>query len=477
MDSLALGSVVFFSVSCGAVLAALGFWAGRSAGRASERVQAELGWESKLREFESERSRLLAEQAAADARLEASVQRSEELAGEREALAGRATELDRQVATLAAERTHAQERLSQLEAERAREAEKIEAIEKRMQAQFELLAARALEGNARQFRESSEKDLQGLLTPLRERIQEFQRKVEESYSSEARERFALKAELDRMVQANERITSEANALTRALKGDVKTQGNWGEVVLERILEASGLRSGQEYFAQGQGLGLKNEEGRDQRPDIIIRLPEGKHLVVDSKVSLTHYERIVSENDSRAREQHAKLFLQSLYAHIDGLARKRYQDLEGLGTPDFVILFVPIEGAFSQALQLDDGLFSAAWEKSIILVSPTTLLATLRTVASIWKQERRSRNAEEIARQAGLLYDKLAGFVGDLGVVDEKLGNARDSLEKAVSKLSTGRGNVLSKAQLLVKLGARASKALPASLLTEELETESEATTP
>ncbi len=384
----------------------------------------------------------------------------------------RMMELERTRATLEAERRHLEERIVLLQKDQDG---KVQALQSQMQSQFENLATKIFEKNSVQFRENSERTLTTLINPLRERIQDFQKRVEDTYSQESRERFALKTEIERIVQANEKITLEAGNLTRALRGDVKAQGNWGEFVLNQILEASGLREGHEYVVQGKGMGLKSEDGRDQRPDIIIQMPQGKHLIVDSKVSLTHYERFAAESTDEGRVIATKLYLESLYAHVDGLSKKRYQDLEGLTAPDFVMLFVPTEGAFSFAMQKDAGLFKYAWDKTVVIVGPTTLLATLRTVAEIWKQEQRSRNAEEIAKHAGLLYDKLAGFVTDMQTIEEKLKGAQDAYERAMGKLSTGRGNVLTKAQQMVKLGARASKQLPAELLTsseEEPEQES-----
>ncbi|MBI3605738.1 MAG: DNA recombination protein RmuC, partial [Nitrospirae bacterium] len=227
---------------------------------------------------------------------------------------------------------------------------------------------------------------------MKEKIHEFQKKVEESYSSEARERFALKKEIERIVEANAVMTLETKNLTQALKGDVKSQGNWGEIVLERVLKASGLREGEEYVVQGKAMGLVDEEGKLQKPDVIINLPDEKHLIVDSKVSLVHYEQYISETSSEKKAGLLESFKQSIYNHINGLASKKYQHNEQLISPDFVMMFFPIEGALSLALQSDPELFLYAWNKSIVIVSPTTLLATLRTVASVWKQDRQTKNA-------------------------------------------------------------------------------------
>ncbi|MBL7714323.1 MAG: DNA recombination protein RmuC [Bdellovibrionales bacterium] len=367
------------------------------------------------------------------------------------------SELQKSLGTAEAQNAHLQERL-------ANQKQELEKLQAQFAHQFENLASKIFQNNLNQFRESSEKNLGLILNPLRDRLQEFQKKVEDSYSSEARERFALKGEIEKIILANEKMTREASQLTQALKGDVKIQGNWGEMILERILEVSGLREGIEYRRQAEGMGLKDENGRDQRPDVVILLPDQKHLIVDSKVSLLHYERWVREESLEAKAESAKLFLASIRAHVDGLSKKRYQDLEGLGTPDLVMMFVPIEGAFSAALQLDSELYAWAWSKSIVLVSPTTLLATLRTVASVWKQENQTKNALEIARQAGALYDKFVGFTEDLVLVEQKLDQAKGAYDQAVQKLSTGKGNLVSRVEGLRKLGARATKQLPAQVL-------------
>lgn len=371
-------------------------------------------------------------------------------------------ELQKSLGAADSDRTHLQEKLSTHKQE-------LEKLQAQFTTQFENLAGKIFQQNLSQFRESSEKNLGLLLNPLRDRIQEFQKKVEDSYSNEARERFALKGEIEKIILANEKMSREASQLTQALKGDVKVQGNWGEMILERILEVSGLRDGIEYLRQAEGLGLKDTDGRDQRPDVVILLPDQKHLIVDSKVSLLHYERWARAEVATEKESWGQQFLASIRTHVDGLSKKRYQDLEGLGTPDLVMMFVPIEGAFSAALQLDQELYAWAWAKSVVLVSPTTLLATLRTVASVWKQENQTKNALEIARQAGALYDKFAGFTEDLADIDQKLGGAKAAYDRALQKLSTGKGNLVSRVESLKKLGARASKQITPELLPDQVE--------
>jgi len=302
-----------------------------------------------------------------------------------------------------------------------------------------------------------------LLDPLKERIQSFEKRVEESYQQEARERFSLGKELERLQQLNLRLSDEATNLTQALKGQ-KTQGNWGELILERVLEHAGLEKGREYQTQ---VSLKSADGERFQPDVLIMLPGDKQVVVDAKVSLTAYQQFVAGNDEAALKQH----VQSLRSHVKGLSSKDYNRLEGLHSLDFVLLFVPIEAAFSAALQAEPNLFQEAFDRQIVIVSPTTLLATLRVIDSLWKQERQGQNAREIAERAGWLYDKFVLFIQDL----DELGNRLQQVDKAYAaarnKLCEGRGNLVSRSEQLKLLGARASKSLPADLLERALSDE------
>lgn len=299
-----------------------------------------------------------------------------------------------------------------------------------------------------------------MLDPLKERIQSFEKRVEESYQNEARERFSLAKELERLQQLNLRLSDEATNLTRALKGQ-KTQGNWGELILERVLEHAGLEKGREYQTQ---VSLKGPDGERFQPDVLIMLPGDKQVVVDSKVSLTAYQQYVAAEDDGMGQAALKQHVLSLRNHVKGLAGKDYKRLEGLHSLDFVLLFVPIEAAFSAALQAEPNLFQEAFDRHIVIVSPTTLLATLRVIDSLWKQERQSQNAREIAERAGWLYDKFVLFIQDL----DEVGNRLQQLDKAYSaarnKLTDGRGNLVSRTEQLRLLGARASKSLPADLL-------------
>jgi len=263
------------------------------------------------------------------------------------------------------------------------------------------------------------------------------------------------------------MSDDANNLTKALKGESQIQGNWGEVILERILEESGLRKGIEYETQGRGMGLKSEEGNPSKPDFIIKLPENKHVIIDSKVSLINYERMVSSETDEQRQGYLKALNNSIKAQIDDLHKKNYQDLKGLNSPDFVMLFIPIEGVFAVVMQNDNTIYQYAYNKQIVIVSPSTLLATLRTIAFIWRQENQTKNALEIARQGGALLDKLNGFIDDLEKIDVNLKRTQNAYDDAVKKLSTGSGNLISRAKRIEALGAKAKKQIPEKFLQEE----------
>ncbi len=335
------------------------------------------------------------------------------------------------------------------------------------QQRFENLAQKVLDTQARKLQDVGERNIQTLLAPLKERIQEFEKKVTDTYQNESRERFGLKKEIADMLRLNQQMSQDAKNLTQALKGDSKAQGNWGEIVLERILERSGLREGEEYTVQGRDLGeLTDSEGKRLRPDVIINLPEGKHIIVDSKVSLTAYERAFSTEIEEDRKLNLQALQTSIYRHIDDLSGKHYQLLEKIQSPDFVLMFLPIEAVFSTVMQTDPEIFQRAWDKRIVLVSPTTLLATLRTVASLWKQELQNRNALEIARQGGALYDKFVGWVGDLEKMGQSIRQMDERYTEVMSKLSTGKGNLVARVEQIKKLGAKATKQMDAKYLDE-----------
>ncbi|WP_416427453.1 DNA recombination protein RmuC [Pseudomonas sp. App30] len=372
---------------------------------------------------------------------------------ERSGKEGELRRLDAQCAALQAElreqQDSHQQRLTDLQGSRDE-----------LRAQFAELAGKIFDEREQRFAETSQQRLGQLLDPLKERIQSFEKRVEESYQQEARERFSLGKELERLQQLNQRLSDEATNLTQALKGQ-KTQGNWGELILERVLEHAGLEKGREYQTQ---VSLKGPDGERFQPDVLIMLPGDKQVVVDSKVSLTAYQQYISADDPAVAQTALKQHVLSLRNHVKGLSGKDYNRLEGLHSLDFVLLFVPIEAAFSAALQAEPNLFQEAFDRQIVIVSPTTLLATLRVIDSLWKQERQSQNAREIAERAGWLYDKFVLFIQDL----DEVGNRLQQLDKAYSaarnKLTDGRGNLVSRTEQLKLLGARASKSLPADLL-------------
>lgn len=342
--------------------------------------------------------------------------------------------------------------------------EEINDLQQKFTDQFKAIANDILKQNSKEFSEHNQKSIGDILNPLKEKILTFEKKVEETYDKESKERHSLKDEVKRLAELNIKMSEEANNLTLALKGDAKQQGNWGEMVLERILESSGLIKEEEYKLQ---YSLENEDGQRVQPDVVIMLPDEKHLIVDSKVSLVAYERFTSSSDEDQRKIHQKDHLISIKTHIQGLSNKYYQSIPGLNSPDFVLLFIPIESSFSLAVQADQDLFNYAWDRKVVIVSPSTLLASLKTVASIWKQERQNKNAVEIAKQSGALYDKFVGFIEDLKKVGVNISKSTEAYEEAMKKLSTGSGNLIGRAERIKKLGAKAEKSLDRTLVEEE----------
>ncbi|WP_317043636.1 DNA recombination protein RmuC [Mucilaginibacter pedocola] len=330
----------------------------------------------------------------------------------------------------------------------------IENTRSHFQKEFENIAEKLLKEKSREFTDVNKQSIDIILSPLKENIKAFEQKVEKVYSTEAAERNILRGEIGKLMELNQLISAEAQNLTKALKGDNKKQGNWGEVILEKVLERSGLVRDREYRTQAS---LNHSEGGRLQPDVIIDLPDDKHLIVDSKVSLIAYEKLVNSETEEERRLYSKQHVDSIRAHVYGLSSKNYHDLYQVNSPDFVLLFVPIESSFSFAVQLDAELFSDAWEKRVVIVSPSTLLATLRTIASIWKQERQNRNVLEIARLSGEMYDKFVGFVGDMEGIGKNIKQSQDSYERALNKLTDGRGNLTITAEKIKKLGAKANK--------------------
>lgn len=331
----------------------------------------------------------------------------------------------------------------------------------RLSSEFKNLANEIFEEKSNKFTEQNKTNLETVLKPLSGKIQDFQKRVEETYDKESKDRFSLIREIKGLQELNSRISEDAVNLTNALKGESKTQGTWGELKLERILEVSGLVKGREYDVQ---VSMKNDAGARLQPDVVVHLPENKDVIIDSKMTLTAYHRYISAETEEEQQLEAIKHVQSLQKHIKDLSGKDYQNLTDVRTLDFVLMFLPVEDAFNLAVQRDPELFGKAFENNIILVGPSTLLATLRTIQHIWRNEYQTQNAQEIAKRAGDLYDKFVNFVGDLEEVGQRLDKAQDAYEKAHNKLASGRGNLVNRAETLKKLGAKTSKSLPKSVL-------------
>ncbi|MDQ1769938.1 DNA recombination protein RmuC [Labilibaculum sp. A4] len=369
--------------------------------------------------------------------------------------------LTRSVSISATERKNLEERLTTQKQE-------LEELQKKFTTEFENIATKILKENTKEFTTSNQKNMSDIMSPIKEKLMSFEKKVEETYDRELRDKISLKEEVKKLYDLNSKISDEANNLTKALKGDVKKQGNWGEVVLERILERSGLTKGQEYDRE---VVMQNSEGQTIRPDVIIHLPEEKHVIVDSKVSLIAYERYVNSIGDVDAEKFQKEHIVSMKAHVKELAEKHYQSSAAINSPDFVLMFMPIESSFAMAVQYDQELFNYAWDNKIVIVSPSTLLATLRTIASIWKQEQQNRNVLEIAKQGGLLYDKFVGFVEDMINLGRQMDTSKKTYATAMNKLTEGSGNLIRRAENIRELGAKVKKKLPQSLIDRINDTE------
>lgn len=353
--------------------------------------------------------------------------------------------------------------------------EEINQLQEKFSKEFENLANKILEEKTQKFTEQNKENLKNILSPLQDKILHFEKKVEDTHKESIDYHAALRQQIVGLREMNAQMSKETINLTKALKGDSKMQGNWGELVLERVLEKSGLEKGREYEVQ---QAFTSEDGGRILPDVIINLPDGKKMVVDSKVSLTAYERYVNEEDDVQQNIYLKEHVNSVKRHVEQLSDKRYQDIYQMESPDFVLLFIPIEPAFALALQEDLNLYNKAFEKNIVIVTPSTLLATLRTIDSMWTNQKQQENAIEIARQAGALYDKFEGFVSDLIKIGKKMDEAKVEYSSAMNKLTEGKGNLVTSAEKLKKMGAKAKKALPEAILkraenNEELLTESD----
>lgn len=339
-------------------------------------------------------------------------------------------------------------------------------LQQRFKTEFENIANKLLEEKSAKFTEHNRNHLDIILNPLKENIKAFEEKVEKVYKYESDERNILKGVISELMSQSKQIQQDANNLTKALKGDSKKQGNWGEVILERILERSGLVRDREYRIQAS---LINTDGSRFQPDVIIDLPDDKHIIVDAKVSLVAYERLVSADHDEEREVHLKHHILSIKTHVQSLSVKNYHDLYQINSPDFVMLFIPIESSFGIAVQQDAELFNFAWDRKVVIVSPSTLLATLRTISSIWKQERQNRNVMEIARLSGSMYDKFVGFLTDMENIGKHIKQSQDAYDKALNKLSTGSGNLSNTSERIKKLGAKATKQIDTKFLDADIE--------
>jgi len=339
--------------------------------------------------------------------------------------------------------------------------EEVNKLQEKFTKEFENLANRILDEKSAKFTLQNKENLVNILNPLQEKIKNFEKRVEDTHKESIDYHAALRQQIFGLKELNEQITKETLNLTKALKGDSKMQGNWGELILERVLEKSGLQKDREYFVQQSFI---TEDGNRVLPDVVINLPDGKKMIVDSKVALTAYERYTNEEDENAKTQHLKEHILSINRHVDQLSSKNYQDLYQMESPDFVLLFIPIESAFAVALNKDSTLYSKAFEKRIVIVTPTTLLVSLKTIDSMWTNQKQQENAQEIAKQAGNLYDKFEGFISDLLKVGKKMEEAKTEYGNAMNKLVDGNGNLIGRVEKLKKMGAKASKSLPENIL-------------
>ena len=360
---------------------------------------------------------------------------------------------------------------TRLEDERRNADEKLALLQEardQLKLEFQNVANKIFEDKSQKFTEQNRDNIEGVLKPMREQLMDFKKKVEDVYDKESKDRVSLLNEIIHLKTLNERISGDAVNLTNALKGQSKTRGSWGEMILERVLEESGLQKGREYEIQTM---YASEEGQRRHPDVIVHLPEGKDIVIDSKVSLIAYEKYCTADKEETRDKRLKEHISSVRTHIKALSGKRYEELEGIRTLDFVLMFLPIEGAFWTAIESEQGLFNEAFDKNIMLVSPSTLLATLRIINNIWRYEDQNKNAMIIAKKAGDLHDKFVGFIEALDEVGQKIDKARESYQTARNRLIEGRGNLVRRSIELRQLGVKAQKELPEGLIAQALEEE------
>ena len=405
----------------------------------------------------AEVARLIERVASLTKQIEEQTSQTTTLKAQREAAANEAKAALAEVARLTERETALTDKIETLAAQLADQ-------QKQLTAEFENIANRILKANATELSSNSQKELSAILEPLRQRIQDFQTKVETTYTAENREVLSLKEQIKLILETSHTIGNQADGLAKALRGEPQALGRWGELALERILEAAGLTEGREYISQGRGLGLKSESGGAQKPDIVINLPEQRTMIIDSKVPLASYERLIAANDEAERGICADQFVRDMKGHIDDLSGKRYQENEKLQAHDCVLMFIPIEGALAAALTREPELFVYAWDRHVVIVGPPTLLMTMKTVASIWRYELQGQNAQDIARLAGDLCDKVSTSLADLNGVAGKIADALTAHNEAVKRLSTGKGNALSIGQRIRNLGVKTKKPMPSMLV-------------
>ncbi|SRR5690554_1175841 len=446
-----------FSIILVFVALFIGIFVGRMLLKASlnsEKVVAEEKANSLLREIENYKQQLVEQKNNFESQLAKLTEETQQLLLEKQSL----------MVSLSRKETE----YNNLQQKNQEQKEEVEQLQARFTKEFENLANKILEEKSTKFTEQNKENIKNILNPLQEKIQLFEKKVEDSQKENIGIHASLREQLIQLQNQNLKITQEAENLTKALKGDSKIQGNWGELVLERVLEKSGLERDREYFVQQS---FTDEDGKRIMPDVVIHLPDNKKMIIDSKVSLTAYEKFVNEEDQNQQAIYLKEHVNSIKRHIEQLSEKKYHDIYKIESPDFILLFIPIEPAFAMALNQDNSLYTKAFEKNIVIVTPATLLATLRTIDSMWTNQKQQENAYEIARLAGTLYDKFEGFVSDLIKIGKRMDEAKNEYSGAMNKLVHGRGNVITTIEKLKKMGAKTQKSLPENLVkrAEELE--------
>lgn len=430
---------------------------------------ARFSFKYKAEESSSEKSTLALEQELLSARkdnehLESRLEKAKEEFKKQEL---KEKELVDEKLRLNVELTKRESNAKHLEEKLSEQSKELEKVREEFNKEFKLIANSILKQNSEDFSKIHQKELGEILNPLREKIKLFENSVKEKYMDETKERSALKQEIKQLMELNKTLNVQAENLTNALKGDNKKQGNWGELVLERILENSGLIKGEEYLTQKSDL---NADDKRIKPDVIVKLPDDKHIIIDSKVSLLAYETFVNTEDEEQRNAALKAHIASIKGHVKNLSDKNYQSGLGLNSPDFVLLFLPIESSFSIAMKAEENLYAYAWDKKVVIVSPTTLLATLRTITSVWKHDKLTKNAQEIADNAGKMYAKFVGFLDDMGKIDKNLNQTKKSYDDAMNKLKHGTGNLIKRAENLKIMGVKeGQKSIPQNLIDESHE--------